>query len=112
MIRPHPDQSLAARKGTLPGKLQDVLTPAGWGRKKLELATWGRCGLERWGQEHLAETPARAAWASMPCRCTSRALATANGPVPPASLRGSPATPRRAASHAMVTASTGFPAAS
>src|SRR5712692_3463379 len=66
MIRPHPDQSLAARKGTLPGKLQDVLTPAGWGRKKLELATWGRCGLERWGQEHLAETN----WRSLVCSCS------------------------------------------
>jgi hypothetical protein len=56
MFRPHRNRPLAARKGALPGKLQDVLAPASWGQKKLELARWSQFGLPMWGQEHQVES--------------------------------------------------------
>ena len=57
MIWPHPDRPLAARKGTLSGKLQDIPAPAGWGqKKKLELDRWSHSGLVGWSQEHPVES--------------------------------------------------------
>jgi hypothetical protein len=40
----------------LPGKLQDVLVPAGWGQKKLELAGRGHFDFVGWDQESLVES--------------------------------------------------------
>jgi hypothetical protein len=59
-----PDRPLAARKGTLPGKLQDVLGPARWGQKKLGLARWSRFDLVRWSQGLPVESGPQAAQAA------------------------------------------------
>src|ERR1700730_9107107 len=44
----HPDRPMAARKGTLPGKLQDVVARRGGARRKLGLARWSRFDLVGW----------------------------------------------------------------
>ena len=54
----------------------------------------------------------RSIWARSPRRCTSRALAMANGPTPSARSAASIVIPRRTASQLTVTGSTGWPAAS
>src|SRR6266536_3074343 len=57
---PNPQRPLAARKGALPGKLQEVPAPAGWGQEKLELMWWGQFDFIEWSQEDLMKTPTTA----------------------------------------------------
>src|SRR6266849_9030184 len=94
MFRPHHDRPLAARKGTLPGKLQDVLAPVGWGQKKLELARWSQFDLVGWGPEHLLES-ARCLFHVAGARSSQRDITAAYACGPASVTRAVPPTAAR-----------------